>query len=60
MTLFNCFNKANINRVANINSAKFTQKKLALSSYVSHKLASTPDILFPMEVDKNQPPSLKT
>ena len=44
--------------VANANT-QFTKKKLALCSYPSHILAKTPLNLFPMEVDKNQPPIIK-
>ena len=35
---------------------KFTKKKLPLCAYPSHMLANTPLNLFPIDVDKNQPP----
>ncbi len=47
---------AKIAMPASEQAIKFTQKKLALLSYISHILASTPDSLLPMEVARNQPP----
>ena len=47
---------ANMITVAIISNTKFTQKKLALFSYPSHKVANSPDNLLPIEVARNQPP----
>ena len=42
--------------VAISNKPKLTMKKYALLSYSYQKLASTPDSLFPIEVDRKKPP----
>ena len=42
--------------VAINNNPKFTIKKYALLSYSYQKLASTPDSLFPIEVERKNPP----
>lgn len=44
---------------AAVKRKKFTQKKPALNSYLSHMLESTPLNLFPIDVAKNQPPIIK-
>src|SRR5690606_36997120 len=56
MIRFNHFSMANMMSVATIIKPKFTQKKLDLFSYPSHKLDNTPESLLPMEVERNQPP----
>ena len=42
--------------VAINNNPKFTIKKYALLSYSYQKLASTPESLFPIEVERKKPP----
>ena len=56
MILFNRFRIDSPKMVAINNSPKFTIKKYALLSYSYQKLAKTPESLFPIEVERKNPP----